>query len=129
MFGANFLNSQRLRENIWSCLSSLRSLAGDSFDEGKCTSLRPLADHSVLGPLVNVRAVPVSSCWCHLEKKMYNLETRGLFYLMYKNDDLSLPCSLSALRDHSKEIRQEPGNIGVFVTKVRWLELQKIPVN
>ena len=69
MFGANFLNFQRLWENIWSFLSSLRSLTGDSFDEGKCTSLRLLADHSVLGLLINVRAIPVSSCWCHLEKK------------------------------------------------------------
>lgn len=62
----------------------------------------------VLGPLVNVRAVQFPPAGVTWKKKMYNLETRGLFYLMYKNDDLSLPCSLSALRDHSKEIRPGP---------------------
>ena len=34
-----------------------------------------------------------------------------------------------ALRDCSKEVREEPGFIGVFVTKTRSLEHQKVTVN
>ena len=43
-----------------------------------------------------------------------------MFYLADKTKDLSLGNSISdSLRDCSEEVREEPGYIGVFVTKGR----------
>ena len=52
-----------------------------------------------------------------------------MFYLADKTEDLSPGHGLSdALRDSSKEVREEPG-YRVFTTKTRESELQKITVN
>ena len=53
-----------------------------------------------------------------------------MFYLADKTEDLSLDtASQIALRYCSKEVREEPGYIGVFVTKTRESKLPKITVN
>ena len=50
-----------------------------------------------------------------------------MFYLADKTEDLSGDTAPQrALRDCSKEVREEPGYIRIFATKNRWLELLKM---
>ena len=54
------------------------------------------------------------------------------FYLVDKTEDFSLRCSLSSKSEgllQRLKVREEPRDIAVFATKIRYSELQKITVN
>ena len=55
------------------------------------------------------------SCLCRLKKNMHNLQVENYVLLNGLTEDLSPGYSLSALRDCSKEVREEPGYIGVLL--------------
>ena len=55
-----------------------------------------------------------------------------MFYFTDKTEDFSLRCSLSSKSEgflQRLKVREEPRDIAVFATKIRYAELQKITVN
>ena len=60
---------------------------------------------------------------------MHNLKAESCVLSGRLSEDSSPGSSLSALKDCSKEVREEPGYLRVFETKTRESEHQKITVN
>ena len=63
------------------------------------------------------------------EKRMHNLKVENYFLFGELSENLSPEDSLSALKDSSKGVSEQPGYIGISATKTRWSEHQNITVN